>query len=180
MLKEILLCFPQLQMRHLDYKNPIRVNSASNSFACAAAIQKQLLLLHAEKSKRTGALASRGAQISWLHIQSPSLPTPPEAIHLCLSTPEKIMSCHNTFMISSCQVSLSLPLSCQLLAISMNARVILPAFPSRSYFINSSMCISLLVYLLEVKNAFTTSLSMKHSFKRASILIKLNAIITPC
>lgn len=173
MIKQTLLCFPQLQISCLDYKNPVRVNSASNSFACTAAIQKWLPPSHTEKCNRTSVLMSKGTRTSQLHTKPPGLP-------ILQSTSEKIMSCPNTFTISSCQVSLSPPLSCQLLALSTSARVTSPAFHSSSYFINSSPRISLLVYLLGVKNTFTTSLSMKHSFKRASILIKLNAIMTPC
>lgn len=93
------------------------------------------------------------------------LHNPPEPVHLSQSTPEKLMLCHNASTISSCWVSFSLLLPCHLLALSSSARVTPPAFPSSSYFINSSLCISLLVYLLEVENTFTTSLSMKHSLR---------------
>lgn len=65
-------------MSHLDYKNPVRVNSASNSFTHTATVPKWLLPLHAEEYKRTKALTSKGAQISQLHAQPPGSPPPPE------------------------------------------------------------------------------------------------------
>lgn len=94
--------------------------------------------------------------IPWLH-------TPPEPVQLLQSLPEKLLLCHNTLTISSCWESLSLLLPCHLPALSSSARVTPPASHSSSYLINSSLCISLLVYLLGVQNAFTASLSMKRS-----------------
>lgn len=64
-------------MSHLDYKNPVRVNNASNSFACMTAVLKWLLPLHTKKYKRTKGLTSKGAQISQLHAQPPGSPPPP-------------------------------------------------------------------------------------------------------
>lgn len=143
-------------MSCLDYKNTVRAISASITFACTSAIQKWLLPSHPQKHSGMSVLRNTSAEFpSCTHLLNLCIPPRAHLKGQCCAIKRSDKQLLGELVSASPATSLPWAAAHVLLR--------LPSTPAAS--INSSLCISLLVYLLEVKNTFTTSPSMKHSLR---------------